>query len=459
MQKLAICVFFLFLGVLAKGQTPRVLADKVIGIVGDKIVLRSDIFNYIDDAKRNGAEVPENAECFLLEKMMAEKALVLQAEKDSLPVSEEEVEAELDQRIRYFIMQYGGKEAFEEISGKTVYQVKEDARKSIKEGRLSGAMRKSIVENVKITPNEVKAYYDKIPKDSLRFFETELVIGQIVMYPKAGRELERFAQDELIDYKKQIEGGLKSFETMAKLYSEDPGSKQNGGRYEINKNEAQWDSDFKNAAFRLKDGQVSPVIKSKFGYHIIQMVSRNGDDAVIRHILRIPQITEEDIDLTRNKLDSIRSKLIAGTLTFGEAVDKYSEDQYSKFTAGIINGAGGSYVTIDELDKDLVGNLSKLKVGEYSPVMIFKDEREKAGLRVVIIRSKTDPHRENLKDDYNKIALKALEEKKAEAVRKWFETKLPTYYIMVDKDYQGCENIQKAFSKILAKSSSGQAPQ
>jgi peptidyl-prolyl cis-trans isomerase SurA len=279
------------------------------------------------------------------------------------------------------------------------------------------------------------------------------------MYPKAGRELERFAQDELIDYKKQIEGGLKSFETMAKLYSEDPGSKQNGGRYEINKNETQWDSDFKNAAFRLKDGQVSPVIKSKFGYHIIQMVSRNGDDAVIRHILRIPQITEEDIELARNRLDSIRSKLIAGTLTFGEAVDKYSEDQYSKFTAGIINGAGGSYVTIDELDKDLVANLNKLKVGEYSPVLVFKDEREKAGLRVVIIRSKTDPHRENLKDDYNKIAQKALEEKKAEAVRKWFETKLPTYYIMVDKDYQGCENIQKAFSKILAKGSSAQTLQ
>jgi peptidyl-prolyl cis-trans isomerase SurA len=140
-------------------------------------------------------------------------------------------------------------------------------------------------------------------------------------------------------------------------------------------------------------------------------------------------------------------------------VDKYSEDQYSKFTAGIINGAGGSYVTIDELDKDLVGNLNKLKVGEYSPVMIFKDEREKAGLRVVIIRSKTEPHRENLKDDYNKISLKALEEKKADAVRKWFETKLPTYYIMVDKEYQGCENIQKAFSKILAKSTAGQAQQ
>ncbi len=366
--------------VFAKAQTPRVLADKIVGIVGDKIVLRSEIINYIDDIKRQGGEVPPDAECFLLERMMADKALILQAEKDSLPISEDEIEAELDQRIRYFIMQYGGKEAFEQIAGRTIYQVKEDFRQSIRDGRLAQSMRKSIVENVKITPTEVKNYFDRIPVDSLRFYEMELVVGQIVLYPKAGRELEKFAQDELADYKKQIESGQKSFETMARLYTEDPGSKQTGGRYEINKNEKQWDADFKNAAFRLKDGQISPIIKSKFGYHIIQMVSRNGDDAVIRHILRVPEVTDEDVSAAKTKLDSIRSKLIAGTVTFGEAVDKYSEDENSKFTAGIINGAGGGYVTIDELDKDLVNDLNKLKIGEYSSPLVFKDEREKKGV-------------------------------------------------------------------------------
>lgn len=435
--------------VFAKAQSPRVLADKIVGIVGDKIVLRSEIINYIDDIKRQGGEVPPDAECFLLERMMADKALILQAEKDSLPISEEEIEAELDQRIRYFIMQYGGKEAFEQIAGRTIYQVKEDFRQSIRDGRLASSMRKSIVENVKITPNEVKAYFDRIPADSLKFYEMELVVGQIVLYPKAGRELEKFAQDELIDYKKQIESGQKSFETMAKLYTDDPGSKQTGGRYEINKNEKQWDPDFKNAAFRLKDGQISPVIKSKFGYHIIQMVSRNGDDAVIRHILRVPEITEEDIILAKTKLDSIRSKLITGTISFGAAVDKYSEDDNSKFTAGIINGAGGGFVTIDELDKDLVNDLNKLKIGEYSLPLSFKDEREKKGVRIVNLRSKTEPHRENLKDDYNKIAIRALEEKKEKAIEKWFMTKLPTYYIMVDRDFQNCEKVKKAFTNMV----------
>ena len=435
--------------VFAKAQTPRVLADKIAGIVGDKIVLRSEIINYIDDLKRQGGEVPPDAECFLLQRMMADKALILQAEKDSLPISEEEIEAELDQRIRYFIMQYGGKEAFEQIAGRTIYQVKEDFRQSIRDGRLANSMRKSIVENVKITPTEVKNYFERIPTDSLKFYEMELVVGQIVIYPKAGRELEKFAQDELMDYKKQIESGQKSFETMARLYSEDPGSKQNGGRYEINKTEKQWDADFKNAAFRLKEGQVSPIIKSKFGYHIIQMVSRNGDDAVIRHILRIPEVTDEDINMTKSKLDSIRSKLITGTISFGAAVDKYSEDESSKFTAGIINGGGGGFVTIDELDKDLVNDLNKLKIGEYSTPLLFKDDREKKGVRIVNLRSKTEPHRQNLKDDYNKIAIKALEEKKEKAVEKWFMTKLPTYYIMVDKEFQDCEGVKKAFTNMV----------
>ena len=452
MKKALLCSALLIGTLLnARAQSARVLADKIAGIVGDKIVLKSEIINYIDDIKRQGGEVPPNAECFLLEKMMADKALILQAEKDSLPVSEEEVEAELDQRIRYFIMQYGGKEAFEQIAGRTIYQVKEDFRKSIREGRLAQAMKKSIVENIKITPTEVRTFYDKIPKDSLRFYEMELVVGQIVVYPKAGRELEKFAIDELLDYKKQVESGQKSFETLARLYTEDPGSKQSGGRYEINKNDKQWDPNFKNGAFRLKEGQISPVIKSKFGYHIIQMVSRNGDDAVIRHILRVPQITEEDIEAARVKLDSVRSKLIAGTISFGEAVDKYSEDENSKFTAGLISGAGGSFVTIDELDKDLVNDLNKLKIGEYSTPLVFKDEREKVGVRIVNLRSKTEPHRENMKDDYNKIAIRALEEKKNKAVERWFINKLPTYYIMVDKEFHECESIQRSFGTMVKK--------
>lgn len=451
MKQYLVLAIFSLLSFASKAQSARVLADKIIAIVGDKIVLRSDLVNYIDDMKRQGNEIPANAECILLDKMMQDKALILQAEKDSLPIGDEEVEAELDQRVRYFIMQYGGKEAFEQIAGRTVYQVKEDFRKSIKEGRLAKSMRDKIVEYVKITPNEVKDYYEKIPKDSLPFYESELVIGQIVLHPKAGRELEKFVQDELLDYKKQVESGQKSFETMARLYSEDPGSKQIGGRFEVNKTDKQTDPDFKNAAFRLKEGQISAVVKSKFGYHIIQMVSRNGDDAVVRHILRMPQVLEEDIVEAKQRLDTIRSKLIAGTITFGEAVDKYSDDQNSKFTGGIITGQGGNFVTIDELDKSLVADLGKLKMGEFSQPLTFKDEQEKQGVRLVYLQSKTAPHRENLRDDYDRVSQRAIAEKRDKTIEKWFFSKLPTYYIMVDKDYQQCDEVRKQFPNFVSK--------
>lgn len=450
MRKALILLVTIFFVGAVQAQSAKVLADKIVGILGDKIVLKSDILNYIDDIKRRGGEVPEDAECVLLERMMMDKALVLQAEKDSLPVSDDEVDAELDQRIRYFIMEFGGKEAVEQVAGRTIFQMREDFRQSIKERRLADAMRAKIVEYIKITPQEVKAYYDKIPKDSLRFYETELVVGQVILYPKAGRELEKFAIDELNDYKRQIEAG-KSFENLARLYSEDPGSKANGGRYEINKNEKQWDPDFKNAAFRLKDGQVSPVIKSKFGYHIIQMVSRNGDDAVIRHILRIPEVTQDEVDEAIGRLDTIRSKLITGNLSFGEAVERYSDDENSKFTAGLVmDQSGSTNVTIDALDKDIVKQLGSLKVGEYSKPIAFQDERGKKGVRMIYLQSKSEPHRENLRDDYNKVAIRALEEKKNAAIEKWFKTKLPTYFTMIDTEYQGCQSIKNTF-KIAAK--------
>ncbi len=173
--------------------------------------------------------------------------------------------------------------------------MRDEFRQPIKEQRMAQGMRTKIVEGIKITPTEVKEYYDKIPKDSLLFYESELQIGQIVVYPKASRDIELLAIDELNEYKTEVESGKKKFETLASLYSDDPGSKDKGGMYQINRQEKQWDPVFLAAAFRLKDGQISPVVKTKFGYHIIQMVSRNGDDAVIRHILRIPQITQPEI--------------------------------------------------------------------------------------------------------------------------------------------------------------------
>lgn len=431
-------------------QPKKVIADKIVAQVGDKIILRSDIYNSIQDAQRQGQPLPPNPECVLVERALIEKALVLQAERDSLPVSDEDLEASLDNQIRGFIMQYGSKEVLEEVAGKSVYQLKEDFRQPFRERSLADQMRKKIVDNIKITPNEVRAYYDKIPKDSLPFYESELEVSEIVLYPKANREVESYVTRELNEWKRQVESGEKKFDQLAKSYTEDPGSKESGGQYSINRTERMMDPAFISAAFKLKDGQISPVIKSQRGLHIIQMVSRSGDDAVIRHILRIPPVTDAEVKESVEKLDSVRSKLTAGSLSFGEAVNRYSEDETSKFSGGRKQGRdGSSYVTIDQLDKDMVGVIKDLKVGEYSQPVPFTDDRGKKAVRLVYLQTRTEPHRENLKDDYSKISARAIEEKRNAILEKWFQSHIPNYYIQIDKEFSGCENVKEWSSNAV----------
>jgi peptidyl-prolyl cis-trans isomerase SurA len=237
------------------------------------------------------------------------------------------------------------------------------------------------------------------------------------------------------NYKRQVETKLATFEQLAQRYSEDPGSKDRGGQYQVNRNEKSWDPVFLSTAFRLKDGEISAPVKGKFGYHIIQMVHRSGDDAIIRHILRTPPITDAEINAAKAKLDSVRSRIIAGTIGFNEAAKKYSEDESSKYQGPfILNRDGSPYVNIDQLDKEMVGTLRTMNVGDYSAPVVFADEQGKKGVRIVYLKSRSEPHRMNMRDDYSKISQAALEQKKAEVLNKWITAKLPTYYIMVDDE-------------------------
>jgi peptidyl-prolyl cis-trans isomerase SurA len=429
---------------IAYAQPQKVKADGIIAIVGDRIILQSDIKNAVADMARQGTDVPENAECLVLEQALTSKMLMLQAEKDSLVVTEEEIEAELEQRIRYFINAYGTQEQLETVAGKTVYQIKDDARESVRENKLAQAMQRKVVESVRITPAEVETYFNKIPKDSLPFYESQLEIGQIVIYPKASRDLEKYVIDELNSYKRQVETKVTTFEQLAKRHSEDPGSKDRGGQYQINRNEKTWDPPFLSGAFRLKEGEISAPIKGKFGYHIIQMVQRSGDDAIIRHILRRPPITEVEIAAASSKLDSARAKIIAGTLTFATAAGRYSEDEAAKFTGPYMTSRSGStFVSIDELDKDVVTQLERLAVGEISQPVPFTNERGDRGVRILYLKSRTEPHRMNLKDDYDKIAQIALEEKKYTALEKWMNSRISTYYVMLQPDAGSCTQLNK----------------
>jgi len=378
----------------AAAQSKKVVADKIIGQVGDKIILRSDVENALLDLKRQ-AQGQENVmiptACQIMEGQLIQKALVLQGEKDSLKISEDEIDAALDNRIRGAIQQYGSKDLLEEIA----------------------------------------------------FYESEVEISQVVVIPKANKDVEEYVAKQMIDYKKQVESGKQKFEQLVKLYSEDPGSKDAGGQYTLNRNEKTWDPAFLSASFRLKEGQISPVVKSKFGLHIIQLVSRSGDEAVVRHILRIPPVTDDEIKEATTKVDSIKTALLGGTLAFNEAVSKFSDDENSKFSAGSVAGPNGSvFLTIDMLDKDMVVALKSLKPGQYSVPQVYIDERNRKAVRLINLKRRTEPHRENMLDDYNRIAQRAIEEKKGTVLEKWFKDHIPTYFVSIDTEYGNCDSLK-----------------
>ena len=442
----ALCLFTTG-AVFAQGQSHKVVVDKIIGVVGDRIILQSDIQNDLGDASRMGEQVPEGAACMFMEQRMLQKILAMQAEKDSLPVTDEEVEAQLDLRARSWIQQYGSVSAVEEIAGKSIYQLKDDSRPQVKEMMLAQAMQRKIVENVHITPTEVKAFFDKIPADSLPFLESELEIGQIILLPKAAKEVEDYIYNEMLNYKRQIESGAVTFDALAKRVSEDPGSKERGGSYEINRSDKQsWDPVFLQTSFRLKPGEISmPVKSNRFGYFLIMQEDRRGDNAKIRMILRIPPVTETEIEEAKAKLDSVRNDILAKKITFKDAAYKYSDDEMVKnYGPFVLNADGSTYVPIDRLDKDMVAAISGMNVGDISQPVAFTNEQGKRGVRLLYLQSRTEPHRMNLKDDYAKLADRALEEKKARETDSWIAKRIPNYYIMVDKEAAGqCPSLQK----------------
>jgi peptidyl-prolyl cis-trans isomerase SurA len=442
---IAFSLFCLTISFSAKAQVKKVLADKIIATVGDKFILKSDVENAIADYKRQ-SQGQENvnipSECQVVEGQLIRKALVLQALIDSINVTEEEVEVAMEGRVRGFIQQFGSKEVLEEVAGRSVFQLKEDFRLLIKEQKLADEMQSKIVEKIKITPTEVRSYYDRIPVDSLPLYESEVQVTELVMHPKANRDVEEYVIKQMLEYRKQIESGANKFDQLVKLYSEDPSSKENLGQFSLNRNEKNFDPAFMSGSFRLKEGQISAPIKSKFGYHIIQLISRSGDEAVVKHILRIPPITNDEINDTKLFLDSIRKEIIANRLNFGEAVNKYSDDEGSKFSGGAITGRDGStYVNIDQLDKEMVVLIQNMKPGDISAPQIYLDDRGRKTVRLIYFKERTSPHRENLKEDYNKVAQRALEEKKAKSMETWFKEHVPNYYVFVDDSFQTCPEL------------------
>jgi peptidyl-prolyl cis-trans isomerase SurA len=440
-KRIVTALFTFFCPVIAFAQPLKGVADKIVAVVGDHIILQSEIQNSIKDILGYGGEITDSTACLLTEQALILKILMLQAQKDSLVVTDDEVEAELDQRIRYLINQ-------DDIDTKLIYKLKDNVRNAVKERRLAEAMQEKILENVKITPAEVTAFFERIPKDNLPFYQSGLEIGQIVLHPRPSPDMDRYTYNETYRYKKQVEYSVTSFAQLVAKVSEDMVSKERGGIYELERNDKTWDPALLTAIFKLKEGEISVPIRTRLGFHLIQMVEKGGGNAVIRQILRIPPIADADIHLAVNRLDSIRSKIISGEMSFNQAATDYNENEAGNFPVYRFDRDGSPYIPVDQLDKEMAATVNKMNPGDISQAVIFTGQQGRKGVRLIYLKSRTKPHRMNLKDDYSKISQMALEEKRRVVLYAWIQARIPTFYIMVDNAIAAdCPQIQKFANK------------
>lgn len=424
-------------------QNDKKLIDKILAIVGDGIILLSDVELQYQQIKLENENVTEDMKCNLLEDLMTQKMYLQQAKLDSLVISEDEVENELNKRIQYFISMIGSQERLEEYYGKSITSIKDEFRKDIRDQLLSRRMRDKIFEGVKVTPSEVKTFFNKIHKDSLPYFNAEVEIGQIVFKPKVSPMQRQLAIDKIEGLKERIEKG-EDFGMLALIYSEDPGSAQNNGDLGF-VSRGEMVKEFEAAAFRLEPGEVSDIVETKFGYHLIKMTEMKGQRARLSHILVSPKITSFDLKDTRKRADSVKTLLDEGKIGFQEAVKLYSEDEGTKHSGGMLvnQNTGSNSFEISQLDKSVYFGIDKLKPGEFSKPMLFQDERsQEQAYRVLYLKSQTEPHEANLKDDYDRIKKAALQQKEDQVLRKWLSMRIKETYIRVDNFYN-CENIKK----------------
>ncbi len=422
-------------------RQPGVIIDQIVAVVGANVILHSDVeAQYIQYRMQEGGArgSAKTVKCNLLENILYQKLLLNQAELDSVEVSEQQVEGEMDRRLRHYISMFGSPEKFEEFYKKSILQFKEDLREQVKELMMVEQVQQTITKDVKITPSEVRAFFKEIPTDSLPFLNSEFQLSQIVIMPPINKDEKERVKDKLTGLRDRILKG-ESFATLAILYSEDPGSAKNGGELGLH-GRGEMFPEFEAVAFSLKDGEVSEIVETEAGYHIIQLIERRGDYINVRHILVMPKVSPLDLAKAKVKLDSVSQLIQDKKYTFEEAVKKFSEDP-SKNNGGILVNpmTGNSVFESDQLDPKVFFVIDKLKVGDISNPVPFKMDDGKDAYRILYLKSRTEPHKANLKEDYDKIQSWALEDKKGKVMNEWIREKIESTYIKINGDLGKCE--------------------
>lgn len=435
---LTIALTFIFSNT-SNAQPPLYSADKIIGIIGTRHISQHDLTSYYNQAKTRNIEDP-TTQCDIMGEFIMQKVLAEMAVRDSLLITEEQLNSEVDDRIRAIENEYGSRDIMEKYLGMSVYQIKDMYKDDIHESLLAENMRAKIFQSVQVTPEEVKATFDNMDKSEIEFIKASVEIGQIIINPKPSAEAEEFAKSKLEGIRKDIVENNKDFSMMAGIHSEDPGTRNDGGEMTAIKDEL--DPAFASNIFRLKDGETSPVFRSSFGYHIVYMIKRTGNIAQFKHILITPQLTSEDFKNTQKLLDSIKVELDAKRLTYNQAVDKYSNDDFYKGRGGmyIVDNSGNTELPLEKIDNSTVQYIQNMKVGDFSEPHIFSHVIKNArGMRILYLKNRTDPHEANLKDDYTKFQNLAKQQKSRKELEKFIIESSKTLYIRLDEKFKDCE--------------------
>ncbi|MBA3647061.1 MAG: peptidylprolyl isomerase [Chitinophagales bacterium] len=441
-----IIIIFLFL--ITTIVSAQKVIDKVVGIVDDRIILLSDVeAQYQQYAYQSTLPVPADFKCEILNQFLIEKLLIAQAVIDSVTVSDDEVENELDHRVRSFSGMAGSVEKLEEYYGKSILEIKDEFRIQIREQLIANKEKGNIITNIKVTPSDVQQFFNSIPTDSLPYYNAEEELGALIIYPKVSIEMKEYSYKRAEDLLTRIKNG-EDFSALASAYSEDPGSADKGGELGF-VNRGELDPAFEAAAFSLKNpNDISNIIESAFGFHIMQLIERRGDRINVRHILIKPKTTSYDLTNAGKLADSAYYLIQSGKSSFAEAVSKFSEDEGSKNNGGmIINPASQtSAFNISDLgtyDQSLVTATDTLQVGAVSKPTIFHDKQGKTGFRLIYLKSKSRPHQANLRDDYDKISGLTLAKKQDEAVNSWLKDRISKSYILIEPEFQTCKVLDK----------------
>lgn len=426
--------------------------DGIVGVFADKIILHSEIeFEYQQFLKEYPDKISDTIRCDILKQKLTEKLLSTKAEIDSLPLTDERIDGELEQRIQYFARQFGGEKGLEEFYGKSIAEIKQNYRDKIKTSLLMQEMQQKILKDIKVSPTDIKTYFNAIDKDSLPYYSSEVEVAQLIIEPKVSKEAKDIAYQKISELRTRLING-DNFRTIAKIYSDDKGSAVQGGDLGFF-GRGMMVPEFEAAAFKTPQDSISKIVETKFGYHIIQPIKRRGEEVNARHVLIKPQIYKADIEESRVKIDSIINLIKSDTISFVEAAKKFSTEKRTGARGGFLSNPqnGNTKIPIDELPKDIFLIIQNLKPGDMSNAELTTIQNAQGEAvkvwRIIFLKSESKPHIANLKDDYQKMQIAAEEDKKQKTLARWIEKNRKQFYVQVADEYKTCPSLQSWESK------------